>query len=74
MYKNCDELPVMLSVAQAAETLGISTVSLYKLIKKITPSLLLKWVEERLFRKNILKIGLIQKYLRNWLDIKQIMW
>lgn len=34
MYKNFDELPVMLSVAQAAETLGISTVSLYKLIKK----------------------------------------
>ena len=34
MYKNFDELPVMLSVAQAAEVLGISTVSLYKLIKK----------------------------------------
>ncbi|WP_293966732.1 helix-turn-helix domain-containing protein [uncultured Eubacterium sp.] len=34
MYKNFDEMPVMLSVAQAAEVLGISSVSLYKLIDK----------------------------------------
>ena len=34
MYKNFDEMPVMLSVAQAAEVLSISSVSLYKLIGK----------------------------------------
>ena len=34
MYKNFDDMPVMLSVAQAAEVLGISSVSLYKLIDK----------------------------------------
>lgn len=34
MYKNFDEMPVMLSVVQAAEVLGISSVSLYKLIDK----------------------------------------
>lgn len=34
VYKNFDEMPVMLSVNQAAEVLGISNVSLYKLIEK----------------------------------------
>ena len=34
MYKNFDEMPIMLSVNQAAEVLGISNVSLYKLIEK----------------------------------------
>ena len=34
MYKNFDDMPVMLSVVQAAEVLGISSVSLYKLIDK----------------------------------------
>lgn len=33
MYKNFDEIPVMLSVPEAAEVLGISAVSLYKLIR-----------------------------------------
>ena len=33
-YKNFDEMPVMLSVNQAAEVLSISNVSLYKLIEK----------------------------------------
>lgn len=32
--KNFDEMPVMLSVNQAAEVLGISNVSFYKLIEK----------------------------------------
>lgn len=32
--KNFDEMPVMLSVNQAAEVLGIFNVSLYKLIEK----------------------------------------
>lgn len=32
--KNFNEMPVMLSVNQAAEVLGISNVSLYKLIEK----------------------------------------
>lgn len=40
VYKNFDEMPVMLSVNQAAEVLGISNVSLYKLIEKINRSLL----------------------------------
>lgn len=34
MYTNFDEMPVTLSVEQAADALSISTVSLYKLIKK----------------------------------------
>lgn len=34
MYTNFDEMPVMLSVKQAADVLGISDVSLYKLIKR----------------------------------------
>lgn len=33
MYKDFDEIPVMLSVPEAAEVLGISAVSLYKLIR-----------------------------------------
>ena len=34
VYKNFDEIPVMLSVNQTSEVLGISNVSLYKLIEK----------------------------------------
>ena len=34
MYRSFDEMPVTLSVEQAAEALSISTVSMYKLIKK----------------------------------------
>lgn len=33
VYKDFDEMPVMLSVPEAAEVLGISAVSLYKLIR-----------------------------------------
>ena len=33
MYTNFDDMPMMLSVPQAAEALGISAVSLYKLIR-----------------------------------------
>lgn len=33
MYKDFDEMPLMLSVPEAAEVLGISAVSLYKLIR-----------------------------------------
>ena len=33
MYKSFDEMPVMLSVPQTAEVLGISRVSVYKLVK-----------------------------------------
>lgn len=32
-YKSFDELPLMLSIVQVAEILGISAVSLYKLIR-----------------------------------------
>ena len=34
MHKDFEDMPVMLSVTQAAEVLGISSVSLYKLIDK----------------------------------------
>ena len=34
MYTNFDEMPVTLSVEQAADALSISAVSLYKLSKK----------------------------------------
>ena len=34
LYTNFDEMPVTLSVEQAADALSISAVSLYKLIKK----------------------------------------
>ena len=34
MFTSFEEMPVTLSVDQAAEALSISTVSLYKLIKK----------------------------------------
>lgn len=34
MFTNFDEMPVTLSVEQAAEVLSIAPVSLYKLIKK----------------------------------------
>lgn len=40
VYKNFDEMPVMLSVNQTADVLGISNVSLYKLIEKINHFLL----------------------------------
>ena len=33
MYTNFDDMPMMLSVPQAAQVLGISAVSLYKLIR-----------------------------------------
>ena len=33
MYTNFDDMPMMISVPQAAEVLGISDVSLYKLIR-----------------------------------------
>ena len=33
MYTNFDDMPMMISVPQAAEVLGISAVSLYKLIR-----------------------------------------
>lgn len=34
MYKNIDELPMMMSVTETADALGVSSVSLYKLIEK----------------------------------------
>lgn len=34
MYKNFDELPITMSVNEAADALGVSSVSLYKLIDK----------------------------------------
>lgn len=34
MYKSIEEMPVVMSVTEAAQALGISAVSLYKLIDK----------------------------------------
>lgn len=34
MYKSIEEMPVVMSVTEAAQALGISSVSLYKLIDK----------------------------------------
>lgn len=34
IYNNFEDIPVVMSVPQASEILGISTVSLYKLIQK----------------------------------------
>lgn len=34
MYKSVEEMPVVMSVTETAEALGISAVSLYKLIDK----------------------------------------
>lgn len=74
MYKNFDEMPVMLSVNQAAEVLGISNVSLYKLIEKISRSLLLSWAEENPFQKNNSRNGLMKILKDNYLAIEKRLW
>ena len=61
MYNNFDELPVMLSASQAAEALGISTVSLYKLIKKDNTFLVIAMGRRKIIPK---------EHLKNWIDSK----
>lgn len=61
MYKNFDELPVMLSVSQAAEVLGISTVSLYKLIRKDNSFPVITMGRRKIIPK---------EHLKNWIDSK----
>ncbi len=61
MYKNFDELPVMLSVAQAAETLGVSTVSLYKMIKKDNTFPVIEMGRRKIIPK---------EHLKNWINSK----
>ena len=74
VYKNFDEMPVMLSVNQASEVLGISNVSLYKLIKKINHSLLFSWAEENPFQKNNSRNGLMKNQKDNYLAIEKSLW
>ncbi|MBR1763593.1 MAG: helix-turn-helix domain-containing protein [Eubacterium sp.] len=61
MYTNFDEMPVTLSVEQAAEALSISTVSLYKLIKK-----------DKTFPAINMgrRIVIPKDYLKKWIDKK----
>ena len=65
MYKNFDEMPLMLSVAEAAEVLGIAPTSLYKVIDKdntfpviqmgrrkgVPREELKQWIHENCYRK-----------------------
>lgn len=61
MYKDFNELPVMLSVAQAAEVLGISTVSLYKLIRKDHTFPVIEMGRRKVIPKEHLKIWINSK-------------
>ena len=61
MYKNFDELPVMLSVSQAAELIGISTVSLYKLIKNDDSFPVIAMGRRKIIPK---------EHLKNWINSK----
>lgn len=61
MYKDFDELPVMLSVSQAAEALGISTVSLYKLINKDNSFPVIEMGRRKVIPK---------EHLKKWIDSK----
>ncbi len=65
MYKNFDEMPLMLSVTEAANVLGIAPTSLYKLIendstfpvlqmgrrKGVPREELKQWIHEKTLRK-----------------------
>ena len=75
MYTNFDDMPMMLSVPQAAEVLGISAVSLYKLIRNDTASRLLLWAGAKVFQRNNSRLGLIATAPdNNCLDIENRLW
>lgn len=59
MYKNIDELPMMMSVTEAADALGISSVSLYKLIEKDK-----SFPVVTIGRRKVIP----KEQLRNWID------
>ena len=61
MYKNFDEMPVMLSVPQTAEVLGISRVSVYKPLKtdKSFPAVVMGS-----------RISIPKEQLKEWIDMK----
>ena len=61
MYKNFEEMPVMLSVPQTAEVLGISRVSVYKLVKtdKSFPAVVMGS-----------SISIPKEQLKEWIDMK----
>ena len=74
MYKNFDEMPVMLSVNQVAEVLGISNVSLYKLIEKDKSFPVVQLAEENPFQKNNSRNGLMKNPKDNYLAIEKGLW
>ena len=64
VYKNYDELPLMLSVSQVAEVLGIGRTNAYELVKEkdfhslkigsrivIPRDKLIQWIEEKVSEK-----------------------
>ena len=61
MYKNFEEMPVMLSVPQTAEVLGISRVSVYKLVKtdKSFPAVIMGS-----------RISTPKEQLKEWIEMK----
>ena len=61
MYKNFDEMPVMLSVPETADVLGISRVSVYKLAKtdKSFPAVVMGS-----------RISIPKEQLKEWIDMK----
>ena len=67
MYKNSDEMPVMLSVNQAAEVLGISNVSLYKLIEKDKSFPVVQLGRRKSIPKEQLRNGLMKNLKDNYL-------
>lgn len=74
MYKNFDEMPVMLSVNQAAEVLGISNVSLYKLIEKDKSFPVVQLGRRKSIPKEQLRNGLMKNLKDNYLAIEKSLW
>lgn len=74
MYKNSDEMPVMLSVNQAAEVLGISNVSLYKLIEKDKSFPVVQLGRRKSIPKEQLRNGLMKNLKDNYLAIEKGLW
>lgn len=64
VYKTCDELPLMLSVSQVADVLGIGRTNAYELVKEkdfpslkigsrivVTKDKFIAWIEEKVSEK-----------------------
>ena len=71
VYKNFGEMPVMLSVNQAAEVLGISNVSLYKLIEKDKSFPVVQLGRRKSIPKEQLKEWLMKNLKDNYLAIEK---